>query len=34
MTGKRAIAYSDDQSAWTRQVDTIRVNPEQFRIVQ
>lgn len=33
MTGKRAIAYTDDQSAWTRSVDTVRVDASKFRIV-
>lgn len=33
MTGKRAVAYTDDQSAWTRHVDTIRVDPSRVRIV-
>lgn len=33
MTGKRAVAYTDDQSAWTQHVDTIRVDPSRVRIV-
>ena len=33
MTGKRAIAYTHDQSEWTRNVDAIRVDPSKFRIV-
>lgn len=33
MTGKRAIAYTNDQSEWTRNVDAIRVDPSRFRIV-
>lgn len=33
MTGKRAIAYSGDQSEWTRNIDPIRVDPGKFRIV-
>ncbi len=29
MTGKRAVAYTDDQSAWTQHVDTIRVDDQR-----
>lgn len=32
--GKRVVAYTDDQSAWMRQVETIRVDPSEFRIIQ